>query len=63
MHAHGKIGSGEVIVELRAGEVALSKAHKDAVTGIVKDSEIKKVLEEAAELYEAIVAEWKRMQE
>jgi MoaA/NifB/PqqE/SkfB family radical SAM enzyme len=63
IHAHAKIGSGEVIVEIRRnGEVALSTVHREAVVGDVKDSEIWKVLEEARELVGALRAEWKEMQ-
>ena len=63
IHAHGKIGKGEVIVEIRrGGAVALSTVHKDPVRGDVKDSEIVKVLEEAADFQREIRAEWRRMQ-
>jgi MoaA/NifB/PqqE/SkfB family radical SAM enzyme len=63
VHAHGKIGAGEVIVEVRRnGEVALSIVHKEPVVGNVKSSEISKVLAEAADLAKEIRAEWKEMQ-
>jgi len=63
VHAHAKIGAGEVIVEVRRdGKVALSRVHKVPVVGDVKNSEIAKVLAEAADLAKAIRAEWKEMQ-
>jgi MoaA/NifB/PqqE/SkfB family radical SAM enzyme len=63
VHAHGKIGAGEVIVEVRRnGEVALSTVHKDPVVGNVKNSEISTVLAEAADFAKEIRAEWKEMQ-
>ncbi len=63
VHAHGKIGAGEVIVEIRlGGKVALSTVHKEPVLGNVKDNEIVKVLEEAADFAKEIRAEWKEMQ-
>lgn len=63
MHAHAKIGSGEVIVEIRrGGEAALSSVHREPVVGDVKDSEIWQVLDEAREIADAIRAEWRKMQ-
>ena len=63
VHAHARIGGGEVIVEIRRGRrVALSTVHKDAVIGPVKDNEIVKVLNAAAEVASEIRAEWKEMQ-
>lgn len=63
IHAHAKIGSGEVIVEVsRSGTVRLSTVHKEPVVGNVTDSEIAKVLEEAAQCAKAIRAEWREMQ-
>jgi hypothetical protein len=63
IHAHAKIGGGEVIVEVRrGGKVALSTVHKESVIGNVKDSEIAKVLREAADVAVEIRAEWREMQ-
>ncbi len=63
VHAHAKIGGGEVIVEVRrGGKVALSTVHKEPVIGPVKDSEIVKVLKAAADVAVEIRAEWKEMQ-
>jgi hypothetical protein len=63
VHAHARIGAGEVIVEVRRdGSVALSTVHRDAVLGNVKDNEIARVLREAANLAKEIRAEWKEMQ-
>jgi len=59
VHAHGKIGAGEVIVEIRRdGKVAVSTVHKEPVAGNVKNSEIAKMKDPriattAAELREA----------
>ena len=63
MHAHARIGAGEVIVEVRRdGSVALSTVHRQAVLGSVKDNEIATVLSEAADLAKEIRAEWKEIQ-
>jgi MoaA/NifB/PqqE/SkfB family radical SAM enzyme len=63
VHAHAKIGAGEVIIEIRRdGTVALSTVHKESVVGNVKDSEIARALKEAADVWQAIRAEWKEMQ-
>jgi MoaA/NifB/PqqE/SkfB family radical SAM enzyme len=63
VHAHAKIGAGEVIVEIRrGGKVALSAVHKESVVGNVKDNEIAKALKEAVEFAKEIRAEWKEMQ-
>ena len=63
MHAHARIGAGEVIVEVRRdGSVALSTVHREAVLGNVKDNEITRVLSAAADAAKEIRAEWKEMQ-
>lgn len=63
VHTHAKIGAGEVIIEVRPdGNVALSAVHREPVVGNVKDSEIVRALEEAAEFSKAIRAEWREMQ-
>lgn len=63
VHAHAKIGAGEVIIEFRKdGTVALSTVHKEAVVGNVKDSEITRALEEAVLLWKQVRAEWKKME-
>ncbi len=63
VHAHGKVGAGEVIIEIRrGGHVALSTVHRESVVGNVKDTEIARALKEAAECWQAIRAEWKEMQ-
>jgi hypothetical protein len=63
VHAHGKIGSGEVIVEVRPdGTVGLSSAHKKPVRGNIKDAEIVTVLEQANEFAAEIHRVWKEMQ-
>ncbi|MDB5040530.1 MAG: hypothetical protein JWN27_1256 [Candidatus Eremiobacteraeota bacterium] len=62
VHAHARIGRGEVIIEFRRdGSVALSSIHRDAVVGIVTNREIVRALEEAAEFSLAVRAEWKKM--
>ncbi len=61
-HAHGLIGSGRVIVDLRAdGSVALAK-RKDAVRNAT-ESEVRKVLNAAAAAFDLIIAEWEKMQD
>jgi len=62
VHAHGKIGAGEVVVEiLAAGRARLSLVHGESVRGDVKDNEIRKVVREATELAREIRAEWGAM--
>ena len=59
-HAHGFIGSGQVIVDLRAdGTVALA-SRKDCVIGAT-GSEVRKTLNAAADAFDEITAEWEKM--
>ncbi len=61
-HVHGVIGSGEVIVELIAGEVRLSRAHGTPIRGQVTKREVQIVLATAAEIYDELLALWKASQ-
>jgi RNase P protein component len=62
VHAHARIGAGEVVVEILARDgVRLSLAHGKSVIGDVKRNEVRKVLKEAAEITQAIRAEWRAM--
>jgi UPF0288 family protein (methanogenesis marker protein 3) len=59
-HAHGLIGHGQVIVDLRSdGTVTLAK-RPDAVIGANKN-EVRKVLHAAVAYYDELVAAWERM--
>ncbi len=61
-HIHGFIGSGEVIVDLRAdGTVALAH-RKDAIRGTVTRSEVRKVLTAAGEAFQTLADLWDEMQ-
>ena len=60
-HVHAFIGSGEVIVDLRAdGTVDLAN-RKDAIRGSVKRSEIHKVLQAADKHFHELAAKWEEM--
>lgn len=59
-HAHGLIGSGQVIVDLRADRTVSLAKRPDAVVGVTK-SELRKVLRAAAEHFDALAAAWERM--
>lgn len=59
-HVHGFIGSGEVIIDLRAdGTVDLAK-REDNNCGLTR-SEIRKVLDAAADAFNALTELWERM--
>lgn len=59
-HVHGLIGSGQVIVDLRAdGSVGLAN-RPDAVCGVTA-SEVRKVLKFAAEAFSELAELWERM--
>lgn len=59
-HVHGFIGSGAVIVDLLAdGSVQLAK-RKDAALHVTR-SDVRKVLMEAAEGFDRLVAAWEVM--
>ena len=60
-HVHGYIGSGAVIVDLKAdGSVALAD-RKDNIVGRIKNNEVRKVLEEAGEAFNQLVELWEAM--
>lgn len=60
-HVHAWIGGGEVVIELMPDRtVRLSEQHPLAVRGDVKRSEVRKALNEAVELYDALLAEYER---
>jgi hypothetical protein len=59
-HVHGFIGTGEVIVDLRAdGSVALAD-RADAVYRVTR-AEVKKVLAAAAGAFDRLAAAWEAM--
>ncbi|HLB08118.1 MAG TPA: DUF4160 domain-containing protein [Gemmatimonadaceae bacterium] len=59
-HVHAFIGSGEVIVDLRAdGSVALAD-RTDAVFRVTP-AEVRKVLKAAAAAFEKLAAAWEKM--
>lgn len=60
-HVHAFIGSGEVIVDLRAdGSVDLAD-REDAIRGSVKRSEIRKVLQAADKHFHELATKWEEM--
>jgi hypothetical protein len=62
-HVHAWLGSGEVVIELMPDRTArLSEQHPLPVRGDVKRSEVRKALSEAAEHYDALIAEYERQQ-
>jgi hypothetical protein len=61
-HAHARFDHGEVIIELLDGAVVrLSNAHRAAVLGDVKRSDVHKALDAAEAAYGLLLAEWKAM--
>ena len=59
-HVHGFIGAGSVIVDLRTdGTVGLAD-RSDAVRQVTR-SEVRKVLEAAAEGFDQLIAAWEKM--
>ena len=59
-HVHGLIGSGEVIVDLRSdGTVDLAR-RKDRVRNAT-ESEVRKVLNAAADCFHELILEWEKM--
>jgi hypothetical protein len=59
-HVHGFVGSGTAIVDLRAdGSVDLAK-RDDNTCGLTR-SEIRKVLDAAAEAFHALAELWEKM--
>ena len=63
IHANARVGSGEVIVEIRDGTAILSTHHRNPIVGWVTRRAVESVLEEATELSELIVALWEKMHE
>lgn len=61
-HVHAKFDRGEVIIELLGdGIVRLSNAHRVAVLGDVKRSDVRRAFEAAEAAYDILLAEWKAM--
>ena len=59
-HVHGLIGSGEVIVNLRADGTGTLADRSDSAIHVTK-TEVRKVLREAANHFEELVVAWERM--
>ena len=59
-HAHGLIGHGQVIVDLRSDGTVTQAKRPDAVIGANKN-EVRKVLHAAVAYYDELVAAWERM--
>jgi hypothetical protein len=61
-HAHARFDHGEVIIELLDdGTVRLSNAHRVAVLGDVKRSDVRRAIDTAEAAYDLLLAEWKAM--
>jgi hypothetical protein len=61
-HVHAKFDRGEVVIELLDdATVRLSNAHRAAVVGDVRQSDVRKALEAAEAAYDLLFAEWKAM--
>jgi hypothetical protein len=58
VHAHVQLDRGEVIVAFEQREVRVVKR-----LGSVREADESKVLAAAREVYDAVVGEWRRMQE
>jgi hypothetical protein len=60
-HVHAWIGCGEVVIELMPDRsVRLSAKHPLPVRGDLKRSEVRKALNQAAEYYDTLIAEYER---
>jgi len=59
-HVHGLIGSGKVVINLRADRTVTIADRKDAVINVNRN-EVKKVLTQAARHFDRLVAEWEKM--
>ncbi len=59
-HAHGLIGSGEVIVALRADRTVALADREDGPTNVTRN-EVRRVLKEAANHFDELVAAWEKM--
>ena len=60
-HTHGLIGDAEVIIDLRNDRtVAIAERH-DAIRGNAKKSDVRKVLQAAAENFDRLVDAWEPM--
>lgn len=63
VHAHGRYAETVAIVELRAdGTVSLAKRADAIIPRDAKRSDVRKILDEAAEHFDEIVAAWEQMQ-
>ena len=63
VHAHGRYAETVAIVELRAdGTVSLAKRADAIIPHGAKRSDVRKILDEAAEHFDEIVAAWEQMQ-
>jgi len=64
IHAHGRYAESLVIVQFEPDRSVTIAAHADAVLPRnAKANDIRKILEAAAERYDAIVAAWHKMHE
>lgn len=61
-HIHADIGGGEVVIELCAGGVRLSKAHSEPIRGRVTKNEVRIVLRTARDAYDELIELWRDSQ-
>lgn len=61
-HVHGLYGGAEVIVDLREDGMVVLAARKDCIQpGNAKRSDVRKILETAAEAFEKLATAWEDM--
>jgi hypothetical protein len=61
-HVHGFIGGTEIIVDLRRdGTIRLADRNDCIRPGNTKRSDVRKILDAAAECFEELVALWEKM--
>jgi hypothetical protein len=61
-HVHARFDQGEVVIELLGDRtVRLSTAHRAAIAGAVKRSDVRRALAAAETAYDLLLSEWKAM--
>lgn len=61
-HLHAYVGSGEAVIELDGAAVRLSTAHGDPIRGYLKKNELRLIIREAIDNYEALLVLWRLSQ-
>jgi len=61
-HVHARFDRGEVVIELLGdGSVRLSRAHREAISGVVKRADVRKALDVAERAYDVLLRGWMEM--